>query len=79
MMTILNIEIIKTYTDAFKKDIYEIVWSLATGNTDVRFLKFLEHNQKTLDKRAPLKKTVGKKKIKNQTLDQKENETFNEN
>ena len=71
MMTILNIEIIKTYTDAFKKDIYEIDWSLATGNTDVTFLKFLKHNQKTLDKSAPLKKTSRKKEKKKSNLGSK--------
>ena len=58
-------------TDSFKRDIDEIDWSLATGNTDfnLSFEVFLRLIGKILDKHAPLKKTSRKKiKIKNQTL-----------
>ena len=46
-------------TDAFKKDIDEIDWSLATGNTDVNlsFEIFLRLIGKILDKHGSLKKT----------------------
>ena len=50
-------------TDAFKRDIDKIDWSLATGNIDVNlsFEIFLRLIQKILDKHAPLKKTRRKK------------------
>ena len=52
-----------TLTHAFKKDIDEIDWSLATGNTDVNlsFEIFLRLIGKILDKHAPLKKKSRKK------------------
>ena len=50
-------------TDAFKRDIDEIDWSLATGNTDVNLISeiFLRFTGKILDKHTPLKKTSRKK------------------
>ena len=50
-------------TDAFKRDIDQIDWSLATANTDVNFSfeMFLRFIGKILDKHAPLKKTSWKK------------------
>ena len=67
---------------AFKREIDEIAWSLATGNADVHlnFEIFLRLIGKILDKHAPLKKTSRKKtKRKNQTLGHKGNKTINEN
>ena len=48
---------------AFKREIDEIAWSLATGNADVHlnFEIFLRLIGKILDKHAPLKKTSGKR------------------
>ena len=48
---------------AFKREIDEIAWSLATGNTDVHlnFEIFLWLIGKILGKHAPLKKTSGKR------------------
>ena len=50
-------------TDVFKRDIDQIEWFLATGNTDVNlsFEIFLRLIEKTLDKHAPPKKTSRKK------------------
>ena len=50
-------------TDVFKRDIDQIDWFLATGNTDVNlnFEIFLRLIEKTLDKHAPPKKTSRKK------------------
>ena len=42
-------------TDAFKRDIDEIDWSLATGNTDVSLEVFLRLIGKILNKHAPVK------------------------
>ena len=56
MMTKFNIGIKKNFnTDAFKRDIDEIDWSLAIGNTDVN-LDF----SKTLHIDPPVKKTSRK-------------------
>ena len=51
------------YTDTFKRDIDEIDWSLAAGNTDVNlnFEIFLRPIGKILDKHVPLKKASRKK------------------
>ena len=50
-----------TYT--FEREIDEIDWSLATGNTDINlsFEIFLRLIGKIIDKHAPLKKTSRKK------------------
>ena len=50
-------------TDVFKREIDQIDWFLATGNTDLNlsFEIFLRHIEKTLDKHAPPKKTSRKK------------------
>ena len=61
MMTKFNIGIKKNFnTDAFKRDIDEIDWSLAIGNTDVN-LDF----SKTLHIDPPVKKTSRKIQNKN--------------
>ena len=54
---------------AFKRDIDEINWSLATGNTDVNlsFEIFLRLIGKIIDKHAPMKKQVEKNKEKIKT------------
>ena len=63
---------------AFKRDIDEINWSLATGNTDVNlsFEIFLRFIGKIIDKHAPLKKTSRKKKS---NLRSQREKTINEN
>ena len=64
-------------TDAFKRDIDEIGWSLATGNTDVNlsFEIFLRLIGKIIDKHRLSRKQVEKNK-KNQILGHKGNKTM---